>query len=329
MSDALLLVTGATGLAGSNACRIGVDMGYQVRALVRRREDAPPLEEIGAQIALGDITDPASLKDAMNGIDYVVHCAAIIGGTWTTYTHEQFISVNQDGAINVMSAANEAAVVRTVMLNTVGILKRGALHTEESPLTPISPTDSAYICAKRVAYFEGLARAGRGQDIVTVLPGGIYGPSMYLDRAIAPTSFNAPLIKGAKGELKRYLPMAMPWVFGEDVARVSLAALERGEIGRTYLAVCDPADAMSLPDYCNRFNALIGSPHRVENFDPFAEGADSDSEFGTMVEYAKAPSPKPLLDASWTIEQLGISPTRLDDGLARTAKWLKENGVLD
>ena len=73
----MLLLTGATGLVGSALLRRLIAEGTQVRCLVRdpRRLGA---QRVRVQIALGDLADPQSFRNAMRGVDTVVHLAASI-----------------------------------------------------------------------------------------------------------------------------------------------------------------------------------------------------------------------------------------------------------
>ncbi len=73
----MLLMTGATGLVGSTLLRRLLAEGTQVRCLVRdpRRLGT---QRVRVQIALGDLTDPPSFRNALRGVDTVVHLAAAI-----------------------------------------------------------------------------------------------------------------------------------------------------------------------------------------------------------------------------------------------------------
>jgi NADH dehydrogenase len=73
----MLLLTGATGLVGSNLLSRLLAEGTQVRCLVRdpRRLGT---QRVRVQIALGDLTDPPSFRNALRGVDTVVHLAAAI-----------------------------------------------------------------------------------------------------------------------------------------------------------------------------------------------------------------------------------------------------------
>jgi NADH dehydrogenase len=73
----MLLLTGATGLVGSTLLRRLLAEGIPVRCLVRdpRRLGA---QRVRVQIALGDLTDPQSFRNALRGVETVVHLAAAI-----------------------------------------------------------------------------------------------------------------------------------------------------------------------------------------------------------------------------------------------------------
>jgi uncharacterized protein YbjT (DUF2867 family) len=73
----MLLLTGATGLVGSALLRRLLAEGEQVRCLVRDPRRLGP-QRVRVQIALGDLADPSSFRNAMRGVSTVVHLAASI-----------------------------------------------------------------------------------------------------------------------------------------------------------------------------------------------------------------------------------------------------------
>jgi dihydroflavonol-4-reductase len=322
MAD-LLLVTGGTGLTGSTIALTAAAQGRPVRALVRG--PAQPLSDAGVELVRGDVTDLDSLDTAMAGVSEVVHAAAILGGTWATATPEQMWAVNHDGALNVLDAATRAGVRRCVQLDSNAIWDASVTLTERSALAPITPHDSAYVSAKRAAFAGALHRAMRGQDIVFVTPGAIYGPGAFPDRALDPTSFTRLVQRAVLGELDSFITYPMTWTFVPDLAQVALRALEVGEPGRRYLAMGRAEDVSSLASFCNAAAVLAGVEHRVRDIDPLSPDAP---DVGSMGQFAKRPYATPLVDPSWTVAALGCSPTPRADGIAATIAWLRELGRL-
>ncbi len=319
----MILVTGATGSVGGNVCRLAAARGIDVRALVRPGSAVDTLVALGVEPVVGDVTDRASLDVASRGVDGVVHCAAQIGGTWSTAEPKDFEAVNQRGTINVLDAAQAARAARTVVLLSAVVNDRRVTATETSPIAPLETSNSPYLRTKLAAYYEGMARAARGVDVNFVVPGGVYGPTPFVERALVPTIFTGTLLTAARGELRRYLPMPIPWVLAEDVADIALRALERGRTGHRYLAMGRPSDTCSLPQFCNAFLELAGIDHRVEEFDPTGPGAHDDPEFGSMVRMLQSSYPTPSHDPSATTAELGRAPTPLNDGLLATLRWLR------
>src|SRR5262249_56181298 len=70
------LVTGANGHVGNNICRLLVQRGEPVRAMIRASADPAPLEGLDVQVVYGDILDPADVARAVDGCARVYHTAA-------------------------------------------------------------------------------------------------------------------------------------------------------------------------------------------------------------------------------------------------------------
>ena len=105
-----VLVTGATGFVGSAIVRRLEADGHQVRPFSRATG--------------GDVTDPAALEQAVDGIDAVVHLVAILDGS-----DEEFEQVVVQGARNVIAAAGAAGVRRYLHMSALGVTE------EHAPLT--------------------------------------------------------------------------------------------------------------------------------------------------------------------------------------------------
>jgi NADH dehydrogenase len=114
-----VLVTGGTGFIGPHVVHALRARDIPVRALVRDPEHASRLTAWGVELATGDVTDPASLGAACEGVDAVVHMVAIIQGK-----PEQFKRVMEDGTRNVVAAAQKAGVRRFVLASALGLDER-------------------------------------------------------------------------------------------------------------------------------------------------------------------------------------------------------------
>lgn len=111
----MILVTGAGGFVGRHVVRALAARGERVRALVRHAAGATMLDDIECELARGDVTDPASLRGAMAGVDAVVHLVAIIAGR-----PADFQRVMTAGTANVLDAAREAGVRRFLYMSALG-----------------------------------------------------------------------------------------------------------------------------------------------------------------------------------------------------------------
>jgi len=110
-----ILVTGGTGFVGHAIVHELRAQGRDVRALVRDPLRAERLASWHAELATGDVTDPASLAAAMDGCTHVVHLVAIIRGS-----DADFERVMIRGTQNVIAAAREAGIERFVLMSALG-----------------------------------------------------------------------------------------------------------------------------------------------------------------------------------------------------------------
>ena len=102
------LITGATGVVGGAMLRHLSGQGDHPRALVRSEEGAAQVTRWGAVPVRGDITDPATLMSAMEGVDLLYHVAGL--NVMCPLRPKELIEVNVDGAVNVMRAARRTGV---------------------------------------------------------------------------------------------------------------------------------------------------------------------------------------------------------------------------
>jgi uncharacterized protein YbjT (DUF2867 family) len=111
-----VLVTGGTGFVGPRVVRAIVEAGHDVRALARSRKSGANAAALGAEVVEGDMTEAASLRIAVQGVDAIVHLVAIRQGK-----PEQFQRVMVDGTRDLLAAAREIGVARFVQMSALGV----------------------------------------------------------------------------------------------------------------------------------------------------------------------------------------------------------------
>jgi uncharacterized protein YbjT (DUF2867 family) len=111
----MILVTGGTGFVGPKIVHALRAENRPVRCLVRDPDRAKTLASWGCGLAQGDVTDPESLRRAVDGCDVVVHLVAIIQGK-----PEDFERVMTKGTRHVVDAAKEQGVRRFVLMSALG-----------------------------------------------------------------------------------------------------------------------------------------------------------------------------------------------------------------
>ena len=326
-----VLVTGATGLAGANICKLLVERGDGVRALARGTADTTPLVELGVEVVTGDVTDPNAVLRAATGSEAAIHCAALLGGA--SQNMADFEAVNVRGTKNVLDAAEAVDIGRVVAVSTGTFFDTaGGLDREDAPVSK-HPSRDPYTVTKMAAFLDAMSRAANGRDVVSAHPGAIFGPSPVMSNALGMTSFNRVLLSAARGRIERYLKFPVSWVFAEDVARGCLLALDKGVAGERYMFDGRPEDVVSIATACNRVGRMAGLDHEVVDVEP-SDDPELAKVFGpTLVAIAKkwdeeTPERKNLENTK-TYKRLGYSPLSLDDGLAQTLEWFRALGKVD
>lgn len=328
-----VFVTGATGLAGANTCKLLIERGDHVRALARAEADSGPLADLGVEVVTGDVTDADQVLAGATGSDSAIHCAALLGGA--SQNLADFEAVNINGTKNVLDAAEKLGLRRVVAVSTGTFFDTSTgLDREDAPLSK-EPSSDPYTITKMAAFQDAMARSAAGQDVVSTHPGAIFGPSPVVSNALGKTSFNRVLMSALRQRLQSYLKFPVSWVFADDIARGCILALDHGVSGERYMLDGRPEDVVSIANACNRLCQLAGLDHRVEDIEPSDDPELAKIYGPTLVaiaakaaEAGKSTRIKPLTETK-TYKRIGYDPISLDDGLAQTTEWLRAIGRID
>ena len=147
-----ILLTGASGLVGSRLLPRLAQAGFDCRALVRA-DFAPPH---GTTAVRGDLLeDPSSLRSAVEGIDAVVHLAAL----FRTHDQNAVWRANLDGTRNLVNAVKlYAPKARFVMASTGNVYDADATRPalETDPCSPTAAYPASKIAAEQILRESGL-----------------------------------------------------------------------------------------------------------------------------------------------------------------------------
>src|SRR5215203_150215 len=140
-----ILVTGGTGFIGSFATVALTEAGHDVRLLAR---DPGKVDRVfephparPAEVVQGDITDRASVDTALEGVDGVLHAAAVVAVSRRRAA--EVLATNAAGTRNVIGGAVEAGVARIVHTSSVSALF-SAQNPRVTPDTEVADPESAY-----------------------------------------------------------------------------------------------------------------------------------------------------------------------------------------
>jgi nucleoside-diphosphate-sugar epimerase len=222
-------VTGATGFIGGRVARQLLAAGHEVITLARTPSRAQDLVALGVKVHAGDITDKASLRIPMRGVDGVFHIAAWykVGVRDTS----QAETINAGGTRNVLEMMQELGIPKGVYTSTLTVFSdtRGQMVDERYQYTGTSFL-SEYDRTKWKAHYEVARPLMRARlPLVIVLPGLVYGPG---DTSIVHEAW----VNYLHGKLP-VTPSGTTYCWGhvDDTAHGHLLAMERGKVGESYI----------------------------------------------------------------------------------------------
>jgi uncharacterized protein YbjT (DUF2867 family) len=176
----VILLTGATGTVGSAVLRRLTGRGEPVRCLVRDPRRLGP-ERVRVQIALGDLADPPSFRNALRGVRTVVHLAAaardqpagsieeLTGiATWRMVQAAERAGVDHFVFFSALGASshNRTRLLRAKALAERAVLDSAVRHTVLAPSIVYAPGDRLLTLLHRMAVvLPAVPISGRGRAL--------------------------------------------------------------------------------------------------------------------------------------------------------------------
>lgn len=312
-----VLVTGAGGFIGSRLCERLVEIGAEVRVLVRYTSDgdagwldrSPIRGEI--DVRRGDLADRDSVLDAVRDREIVFHLGALIAIPYSYLAPESYVRTNILGTLNVLQTVRELGVARLIHTSTSEVYGSAQFvpMTEAHPLVGQSPYSASKIAADKLA--ESYHRSF-GTPVVTLRPFNTFGPRQSA-RAVIP-AIAVQLLAGRPVRLGDTRP-TRDFVFVDDTVDAFLrAAALPGIEGLTVHT--GGGREIAIGDLPAMIAAAAGLPVEVEADPQRMRPAASEVE-------------RLHADASLAKDRLGWTPSiSVEEGLARTVAFIRDNPAL-
>lgn len=306
------LVTGAAGFIGSSLVRALLDRGDEVRGIdnlsTGRREN---LQEVIARVDFreADILDLDAMHKACEGMDYVLHEAAIPSVPKSVLDPLASNRANVDGTVNVLVAARDAKVKRVVYAassSAYGDTPTLPKHEAMTP-NPISPYAVAKLASENymVSFFRCY-----GLETVCLRYFNIFGPRQD------PSSPYSGVLAKFSGQMLRG---EQPTIFGDGETSRDFTYIDNA-VSANLLACSAPASACAG----RVFNCATGARttlnqtfEALRHLTGYAGNVKFAPERGGDIKHS-------LADISQAQQQLGYKVlVNFEEGLRRTVEWYK------
>lgn len=323
------LITGATGFAGSHLTKRLLSEGQDVKILARPTSNIAREELAGAEVCFGDLTHEDTARRAVRNVETVYHLAAVFRRAGLS--DSVYWSTNCEGTKNLLKASMDAGVRRFVYCSTTGVLG----HIADPPADERAPYNPGDVYQRSKCEAEQAVlrfHKEQGLPVTVIRPAAIYGPGdsrwLKLFKAVARRRF----VMLGSGETFIHM------VYISDLVDAFISAAEKtNAVGQVYIvggeryvtlneltsiiaeSVNVPAPKMHFPvkpvrivsgaceDICRFLH--VEPPIFRRRVDFFVKNRAFDiTKAKTELDYL------PKID--------------LDDGVSRTVRWYKEQGLL-
>jgi len=324
-------VTGATGFLGSHVARQLLARGAQLRLLVRATSRLDNIADIPAEHITGDLRDPDSLKQGMEGCEFVFHVAADYR-LWSL-NHQELYDSNVDGTRNILRTARECGVRRVIYTSsvaTMGFGNNGHLTDERSPVA-LSHMIGDYKRSKFMAEQWALEAGRSGQNVVLVNPTTPVG-----ERDIKPTPSGQIILDFLRRKFPAYVDTGLNLVDVVDCAEGHLLAMEKAQPGERYIL---GGENLTLKQILDKLAAITGLaspkiklPYAVALatgvVDTLVTGKMLKREPRVTIDAVRMGRKKMFVTSAKAERELGWKSRPVEEALRRAVDWFKANGYV-
>ena len=296
----VVLITGGAGFVGQHVARALLDKGCEVRAFDSLIEQVhpgrvrPPELDPAIDLRIGDIRDGEAVRDALKGVDAVIHLAAEVGVGQSMYAVDRYTSVNDLGTAVLFQQLIDRPVRRVVVASSMSIYGEGLyrdadgepyeqvvragrnpdgswdpLDRQGRPLIP-APTPETKVVSLRSVYAINKYVQERltltlseqyGMEGVALRLWNIYGPGQALSNPYTGVLaiFASRIANNAAPMVFEDGAQKRDFVHVSDVARAFLLALERPQAVGQAINI-GSGESRSIEEVARRQAAAMGRP---------------------------------------------------------------------
>ena len=311
-----VLITGGAGFIGSALAERLVERNQVVLFDRTFEAQSAPLSSAWGHSNLetiaGDILDPTAVEVAVDGVDVVIHLAAIVGVKSVLSRGRETIEVNFIGTSNVLKAVAERRDLhRFVYFSTSEVFGMNSFRADEDTPTSIGSVSEArwtYSIAKLAG--EHLVHTyHRETDLPTVIvrPFNVFGPLRLGDHAVL--RFILSAFRGEDLEVHGDGTQIRSWCFIDDFVDALLRVIVLPQAAGEAFNIGNPRNTLTIYELAKRVINLLGSSSCVR-----FEAIDF-SDIDVRV---------PRLRKAEAL--LGFRPRiELDEAIRRTAHWYQQH----
>lgn len=321
LAEREIFLTGANGF-------IGRSLAARLRELGATVTGVDLVADPANRVVAGTTTDPAAWAHALQGVDTVVHLAALVS---TVVPVEIAWDVNVLGTKKVIDAAVDAGVRRFVHLSSIAAYGwEFPDHVTEDYPTRVTGGLSSYVDTKTNSEQVVFANATRGMEMVVVRPADVYGPgSVWIREPIAMAKANQMILpEGGAG--------VFDVIYIDNFVDGMVLVLSADGIAGEVFNLGEER-AVSCKDYFGEVASWVGGRTRSV---PIRIGAPAFGVIGKVqrrlgMKSELGPALLHMLNRRYVVsnakarDRLGFTPVvSYQEGMARSKAWARREGLI-
>jgi len=312
-----VLVTGANGFIGSHVVKLLLQLGKEVKILVRRNSNLQNIRGLDVEFVYGDIRDKDALKNALDGCNVVYHLAAYYSNRGE---RELMYEINVKGTKNLLEIAFKNNIEKLIYTSTIGTIGRpennNTLPNEETAFN-LWDVASDYVKSKYLAECEVMKFFELGLPAVIVHPCAPVGAG-----DIKPSVSGQKIVDYLNGKLPLYPKMGINWIYVKDVAWGHVLVAQKGKLGERYIL----GNKNLTRD---EFLALMKKITETD-FKTFRRTATLRNRLWSIIGIKRERLYLPVLtcDCSKAVKELGLPQTPIEIGFKEAIEWFIRNNYV-